>query len=325
MIERRGRTRQGQARRLAAAPASLAAAILLSAIGHQALADQRCSKGTDVRLIEIRFANAAGALPCKVIYRPETESDTLGIVSWQNLASEAACAARAREVTDRLSEEGWTCSDEVAAASERRTILATTAEKPVDGVTGGEPVVTPPAASPTAEAPHAVLPAEADANADAAAAEVPDRPARLLDNPDLPAPPAPLAALVREDLGELDTTLDGQLEAEIGAYGDLNDDAIDDALVVFTYRSAQPAYRQFLAVYMFDGSAYQLTATRPVGGTGSGTMDARIEGIDRGVVHLSMRAFEPGDASCCPSGTRRIALALRDLDLVEIDRNSPTR
>ena len=75
----------------------------------------------------------------------------------------------------------------------------------------------------------------------------------------------------------------------------------------------------------FDGETYQLTTTKPVGGTISATMGARVVAIDQGIIHLVLDAYEPGDASCCPSGTRHHALALRELDLVEIDGDAPTR
>lgn len=315
----------------------------LLAFGQQVQAeiatDQRCAKGADIRRIEIRFADDQGGLPCKVIYRPEAESDTIGIVSWQDLESPAACEAQAEEVIGRLTNEGWTCaldnSPTVADVPERvrdEAIPESTAVEPVvedsaqpiatlegpTDVTGVDAAATPGDQTPIEETPAA------DGEAGDSSDQV-DAYAELVANPELTPPSYGLAAMIEEDLAQLDVTLDGLLEATVAAYGDINDDDIDDALVLYTYRSPQPAYRQFLAAYVFDGDSYQLTATKPVSGNVSATMDARVETIDRGVVYMALKAFEPGDASCCPSGIRYLALALRDLDLVEIDSETPSR
>jgi hypothetical protein len=272
-------------------------------------ADHRCAKEDDVRLIEIRFEDEQQSLPCRVIYRPEAESDTVGTVSWPNFAKLDECVAQVEEVVTSLTEEGWACS-----ADDRLAHATGPAETAQESDADAAVAVVVEGAGPTE-------PAQTDAENPPADAP----PARLIDNPDLSAPPADLIALIKKDLQQLDSTLDGRLEAQIAQYGDLNADDIADALVLYTYSSPQPAYRQFLAAYLFDGETYQLTATKPVGGSAQATMDAKIEGIDQGIVHLSMQTYEPGDAACCPTGTRRIALALRNLDLVEIDRNTPTR
>ncbi len=273
--------------------------------------DQRCAKGADIRRIEIRFASDQGGVPCKVVYRPEVESDTLGIISWQNIPSLAACEAQANEVVERLTAEGWTCTadrqtDEVENVAELLEPVAAPVTELIRELNGA---AQPPAAG----------------GDESTAVRGDDEPARLIDNPNIAPPPEDLASLIKDDLDQLDTTLDGVLEAEIAGYGDLNADDIDDALVLYTFTSPQPAYRQTLAVYMFDGETFQLTATKPVGGTPSATMGARVAAIDQGIIHLVLDAFEPGDAACCPSGTRLQALALRELDLVEIDVDAPTR
>ena len=278
------------------------------------LNDHRCVKGADVRLIEVRLTEPDGTLPCKVIYRPEVESDILGIVSWQDIETTPACLAQAQEVVNRLTSEGWIC-----IASERRlegTVLART-----DPAAGRVDLESSEVESPSRRPSIAVIPPAGDSPP----LEELDEPAQFLVNPNLALPTDDLVALIEQDLERLDTTLDGVLEGMIAGYGDLNEDSLDDALVLYTYTSPQPAYRQFLAAYVFDGATYQLTATRPVSGNVSATMGAEIEAVDRGVIHLSLKAYEPGDSSCCPSGTRSMALALRDLELVEIDDRSPSR
>jgi len=306
-------------------PRSLAAAIgLLSlTLSPHAWADDtsdhRCVNGADIRLIEVRFTDPDGGLPCKVIYRPEAEDDNLGIVSWQDIASVPACHAQAHEVIDRLTDEGWTCTKDERPFD--ATVVALTAPVGADDVSIEETDVEIPS-GPVSEVPIARVQPQGDD--DDVVQEV-DEPAKFLRNPDISPPPSTLVSLIRQDLKQLDTTLDGLLEAMIAGYGDLNDDAIDDALVLYTYNSPQPAYRQFLAAYVFDGETYQLTATKSVSGNISATMDAQVDTIDRGVIHLTLKAFEPGDASCCPSGTRDLALTLSDLELVEVDAETPTR
>lgn len=280
--------------------------------------DYRCVKAADIRLIEVRFTEPDGGLPCKVVYRPEAESDTLGIVSWQDIETTPACFAQAIEVVDRLTGEGWTCT--VNDSPLEGTVLART-DPALAGAVDLESAEVEIPGGPADQPPLAVIPPLGD---DIPLEEV-DEPARFLENPDLAPPTDDLVALIEQDLDRLDTTLDGLLEGMVAGYGDLNEDGFDDALILYTYTSPQPAYRQFLMAYVFDGDTYQLTATRPVSGNVSATMGAEIEAIDRGVIHLSLQAFEPGDASCCPSGTRNLALALRDLELVEIDGRSPTR
>ncbi len=269
--------------------------------------DYRCGLGKDVRRIEIRFENELGDLPCRVIYRPELESDTVGTVSWRGITALSACMAQANEIIDRLTAEGWTC-----AAQD-------------DATTANDALPSRQVAQATQEQGVAVGDDDRRRDLDQRFAETEDRPAVLIDNPDIPPPAPDLAALIDQDLKRLDATLDGRLEAQIGKYGDLNADDVADALVLVTYVSPQPAYRQFLFAYLFDGKTYQLTATKSVSGSAQATRDAVILDVDQGIVHLSLRAFEPGDPSCCPSGTRQIALALRNLDLVPIEGAVLTR
>ncbi|MGI9436686.1 MAG: hypothetical protein ACR2Q4_17970 [Geminicoccaceae bacterium] len=267
----------------------------------------RCGKGDDIRRIEIRFESEDGDLPCRVIYRPEFESDTIGTVSWRGIADVEICKAQATEVVDRLTGEGWVCSKESGPSEPQGEFVQTADLGGLANQAPGEQRQTPD------------QPIEGGFETDEVGS------AELLDNPDLAAPSADLVALINADLGRLDATVDGKLEGQIANYGDLNADDIEDALVLFSYTSPQPAHRQFLAAYLFDGESYQLAATKPVGGSAYATMQAKVEQVDQGVVHLSLAAFEPGDPSCCPSGTRELALVLRNLDLVQVDSNAPTR
>ena len=288
--------------------------LMSSSSKAQTPSDHRCVNGADIRRIEIRFEDGLSKLPCRVIYRPETETDTVGIVSWRGLPDLASCEAQATAVIDRLRDEGWVCSSDQILDATAGDLLDTDADEEVEPPLVDE--VTIPTEEPGLDdnATSRDLPQE----------EV-DIPARLVDNPSLSPLPADLAATIERDLAALDTTLDGLLEAVVAGYGDLDGDELEDAVILYSYASPQPAYRQFLAAYMFDGETYQMRATRAIGGNINGTTAAKVEAIEDGVIRLSLRAFEPGDAACCPTGVREMAVALRDLDLVEIDAETLTR
>jgi hypothetical protein len=245
------------------------------------------------RLIEILFSNLRAGQPCKVIYRPESESDALGTVAWQDLGSADVCKGKANEIVSQLIDDGWSCT---LTRKAEATVTLTIPEQAVPGQ-----------------------------EASLRSADEIDRRTNLGVYPDLVQPSDELLALIEADLNRLEARLDGSLQAMISGYGDLNDDGIEDVLVLFSYQSPKPAYRQFLAVYMHDGEAFRLTATKPIGSYANDTTDAKVNAIERGVVYLTLQSFEPGDASCCPSGEYPLALALRDLEFVEIDADAPTR
>ena len=260
---------------------------------HRCINNDADAEHGGARLIEILFSNLSAGQPCKVIYRPESESDTLGTVAWQDLESTEVCTAKANEVVRQLLDDGWSCAHSRKAES----------------------IVT------------LTIPNQAtlDPKTPLRTTDEIDQRTNLGIYPNLDRPPDDLVALVDADLNSLEARLDGSLEAMIAGYGDLNEDGVDDALVLFSYQSPKPAVRQFLAAYMHDGETYRLTATKPIGSYTSDTTNAKVDAIDRGVVHLTLQSFEPGDAYCCPSGQRPLTLALRDLEFVEVDANAPTR
>jgi len=278
--------------------------VVFSSAQSEPLEDYQCGKGADIRRIEIRFEDEVDQLPCRVIYRPETENQSVGTVSWRGIATLENCQSQAQVVVDRLIAEGWSCATlSVSPENEAQEVIEAT----VDATS---------------------LDTEDEASKVDEGEEVEDeidQPAVLFENPSLGKPPSDLVTLIEQNLDKLDSTLDGTLQAQIAAYSDLNADDIDDALVLYTFVSPQPAYRQFLAAYLFDGETYQLTSTKPIASSSTDTKNAKIDKIDQGIIQIKLDAFEPGDESCCPSGVRELALALRDLELVEIDQSVPTR
>ena len=267
--------------------------------------DYLCGKDEDIRRIEIRFEDNTGQLPCRVVYRPETESDSVGTVSWRGIKKVEECKAQALQVVERLTAEGWSCAfvdNNEAKASPSAEVI--------------EVNLTAKTTIPTDDArPISRSLTEEETTADPV----------LLNSPNLNAPSTALTSAVETDLAKLATTLDGRLEAEIISYEDLNTDGLSDALAVLTYTSPQPAYRQFLTAYLSDGEAYQLTATRLIASSSTDTLNAALDDVDQGVIRLSLEAYRPGDESCCPSGVEQLSLALQGLELVEIKERTLTR
>lgn len=283
--------------------ASMMSAVVSSVALAQSAEDYLCGKEEDIRRIEIRFEDDSGQLPCRVVYRPETESDSVGTVSWRGINRVDECKAQALQVVERLTAEGWSCAfvDHKAKIGDPKVI---------------EVNLTAKTTIPTDD--------EQTIGAGLADEEFSPEPV-LLENPDLEPPSPELAFAVEEDLAKLAATLDGRLEAKIISYEDLNTDGISDALTVLTYASPQPAYRQFLTAYFFDGEAYQLAATRLIASSSTDTLNAALDEVDQGIIKLSLEAYRPGDKSCCPSGVEQLSLALRGLELVEIDKKVLTR
>ncbi len=283
--------------------------------------DYICAKNGDVRRIEIRFANDPSQLPCEVVYRPQSGDDAVGTVSWRGIDKVDQCKAQAVQVVDRLKSEGWACTQ--ISAPDRQD-----EDEPQEIIIDAQSAET----------------AEGGGRSDALAALAPDpaeeQPAPiedevvkddgplipvLLDNPDLSTPSPKLEATIKDNLEMIAGTLDGSLEAEILAYDDLNADDIDDALIIMTYVSPQPAYRQFLTAYLFDGDDYMLAATRLIASSSTHTLTAALDTVDEGTIKLILETYQPGDETCCPSGSEPLNLALEGLELVKIDENQPLR
>ena len=201
---------------------------------HRCVSNDVSNGDGGARQIEVLQADLVAGQPCKVIYRPEFDSETLGTVAWQNMDSVAACNEKADEIIRQLVDEGWTCTQPIKAES---ATAQTVQDSELEATEPG--------------------PRFEDEIDDATNFSV---------YPDLAPPSDDLRALIEADLNSLDARLDGRLQAMVAGYGDLNDDDVDDVLVLFTYQSPKPTHRQFLAAYMHDGEAYRLTATKPIGG-----------------------------------------------------------
>jgi hypothetical protein len=129
---------------------------------------------------------------------------------------------------------------------------------------------------------------------------------------------AVLEAIIEQNLVRLNDDVKGRFTADIGGYGDLDSDGLEDGVVFFTYESERLKHARFVAAYLYDGESYALAANKPVAGSDDNIHSADIDSIEDGVISLRLSVLEPGDASCCPSGQREQRLALRDGQLVEV-------
>jgi hypothetical protein len=136
---------------------------------------------------------------------------------------------------------------------------------------------------------------------------------------------AALEAIIEESLVRLNDGVEGRFAAEIGGYGDLDGDGLEDGVVFFTYESEDLKHARFIAAYLYDGQSYALAANKPVAGSDGQVPSAIIDAIADGVISLRLSVLEPGDGSCCPSSERRQRLVLRAGQLVEVTPSaSPT-
>ena len=129
---------------------------------------------------------------------------------------------------------------------------------------------------------------------------------------------AVLEAIIEQNLVRLNDGVEGRFTADIGGYGDLDGDGLEDGVVFFTYESERLKHARFVAAYLYDGESYALAANKPVAGSDDNMHSADINSIEDGVISLRLSVLEPGDASCCPSGERQQRLVLRDGQLVEV-------
>ena len=129
-----------------------------------------------------------------------------------------------------------------------------------------------------------------------------------------PASTEQLQSVVETNLASLNQSVDGDFEANIGQFGDLNNDGIDDAVVLFDYQSSTADFTQFVAAYLFNGENYHLAATKPVGGTDLAVRKVEVEGIANGSIQLRLVLNDSSQTE-----DRRAAMILKDGQLVETE------
>lgn len=303
-----------------------------------------CKSGDTIRRVVVEVGDLGTSLPCEVVYWKDNEAPGVRRVLWNARSDAAFCDAKAAGLVNKLSTAGWNCGGEGQAAG-NAAATPTIAPAPTPSTsTVATASPTDPAGAPDAAAVGRVVPA-----AEPQEALQPETTAGLAANLEATAPstPAPepaaaastvngsqevqtaavepaaapatgasldqLQTVIEANLSSLNQTVDGDFQAQIGEFGDLDNDGIDDAVVFFNYESSTADFTQFVAAYLFNGKDYHLAATKPVGGTDLAVRQVEVENIVEGSIQLRLVL---NDAS--QSENRRAAMILKDGQLVEI-------
>jgi hypothetical protein len=286
-----------------------------------------------VRLIELSGPDTTQGAACEVRYWRNAEAPGSGRSLWRANRDTDFCAARVRELIARLEAGGWTCNSSAQPAS----------AAPVPA-TGSAPKLAPQTEPrPAAAAPAQIGPAPGPEPAEATLAAKSPSPTASLTAPALfPAKPrshivartersgsdepvatppananaALLDQIVEQTLHSARELYGGHFQAELAAFGDLDDDGLQDAVVLITYQADRNEYVQYLVAYLFNGETFQSVATRNVGGRFLDALRADLQGIADGKILVELESLG-GGTTCC--ARRRSAFALQDGQLVEVE------
>jgi hypothetical protein len=298
--------------------------VLIVLAGSAAASEVRCVRGDDaIRRVEIAVQDPNQNVPCEVVYWKDTEQPGVRTVLWNAQTDADFCERKADELVAKLQGGGWSCtaSGEERAAS--RPTPTAVESSPTESSAPPSAAAKPDSSRATTDqAPPAAVaePAPSPQPAPTVRAALAPPPAEIEPGPaqaEVPPGGAALDAIIQQNLARLNDGVDGKFAAEIAAYGDLNGDGLEDGLVFFTYESQRLGQARFVAAYLFDGDSYTLAATKPLAGSDHNVQSAKIESIEDSVIALRLTILEPGDAACCPSGTRDEVLVLRDGQLVD--------
>lgn len=309
-------------RHLVHLPAILAAGFAAGAAQAAEKSHYNCRSGEIVRRVVIEVGDLATSLPCEVVYWKDTEAPGVRRVLWNAKTDAGFCDDKAAGLVDKLATSGWQCDLSGAGAPTEQAAVAPASQPAgTDSSADSESVSSLDAAAPQPSA--TPLPSNATEGssttpswADPAARSNETETAAIEP---AAAPPSPviteqLRGVIAQNLESLNKSVDGDFEAEVGQFGDLNADGLDDAVVFFNYQSSNADYTQFVAAYLFNGDSYHLAATKPVGGTDRAIEKVEVEDIVNGSILLRLQL---NDAS--QTEDRRAAMTLKDGQLIEIE------
>lgn len=285
-----------------------------------------CRSGELVRRVIIEVGDLGTGLPCEVVYWKDSEAPGVRRVLWNARTDPEFCEAKAAGLVEKLDNSGWRCdrNDETAAADQTPPQVQppaprydTNATVPtVDAATVGndvrptEPAIASPLPAPSPQTSTSPAPPAPETTTSAQTAALAPPAATPLQGQSTEQ----LQTVIAQNLDSLNKSVDGDFKAEVGQFGDLNADGLDDAVVFFNYQSSTADFTQFVAAYLFNGDSYHLAATKPVGGTERAVGKVEIEDIVNGSIFLKLQL---NDAS--QTENRRAAMALKDGQLVEIE------
>jgi len=304
-----------------------------------------CTSGNLVRRVIVEVGDLSTNLPCEVVYWKDTEAPGVRRVLWNARTDTSYCDAKAVGLIDKLANAGWSCggNDQSAAAVVPPSNAVATPAAPADPANTAVPSVDAattvarvqptPAPAPAAPEPQVQQPAPAPEGDGTSLAAATPEPAPLPSTPEQPQatenletaavqPSAPsgsstvnqLQTVIQANLSSLNQSVDGDFQAQIGDFGDLNNDGIDDAVVFFNYESSAADFTQFVAAYLFNGESYHLAATKPVGGTDLTVRQVLVEEIVDGLIQLRLVLNDAAQTE-----DRRAAMVLKDGQLVETE------
>lgn len=288
-------------------PAVLLATVGVTAAQAAEKSQTVCTSGDLVRRVVIDVGELSTGLPCEVVYWKDKEAPGVRRVLWNARSDAAFCDGKAAGLVDKLASAGWNCDSEgqsLDAAATPAGAGATAGIEPAAPAPATQPSAAPAQTSPALQTPEAAQGTTAGDNVQTAA--IPNA------EPSDPANLDQLQAVIQSNLSSLNQTVDGDFRAQIGDFGDLNNDGTDDAVVFFNYESSTADFTQFVAAYLYNGQDYHLAATKPVGGTDLAVRQVQVEEIVDGLIQLRLLL---NDAS--QSEDRRAAMILKDGQLVE--------
>ena len=318
-------------RYLTSLPAVLASSLIVTVTANAAEKSRyQCQSGDVVRRIVIEVGDLSTGLPCEVVYWKDNEAPGVRRVLWNARTDAGYCMEKASGLAEKLGSSGWQCSAVGEAASSAEQAVLSTPSSPaqtannnlnatvpaLDAATVGDNTQTANQAGLTGGTSSA-LPTETPATSTLPTTSSPETQTAELTPPSTPLSAEAneqLQSVIAQNLTSLNQQVDGDFKAEVGRFGDLNADGLDDAVVLFNYESSTEDFTQFVAAYLFKGDGYHLAATKPVGGTERAVQGVEVENIVNGSILLRLYL---NDAS--QTEDRRAAMALKDGQLIEIE------
>lgn len=311
-------------RHLLSLPAILALGFATATANAAEKNEYTCRSGETVRRVVVEVGDLGTGLPCEVVYWKDSEAPGVRRVLWNARSDARFCDTKAAGLVEKLNNSGWDCDGggETAALGQPSSATQQPESRPVETTPNAtvpavdaatvakdlrstEPALASPA--PTSQPEATTSPALTDTTSTQTAALTPTTPLQEQATEQLQAE-------IAQNLESLNKSVDGDFQAEVGQFGDLNADGFDDAIVFFNYESSTADFTQFVAAYLFDGDGYHLAATKPVGGKERAVEKVEVENIVDGSILLKLHL---NDAS--QTGSRSAAMTLKNGQLVEIE------
>ena len=248
------------------------------------------------RYIEIEVDNLQTGLPCSVIDRRDADTQA---VLWRAEFERDFCRRKAEETRSILEGRGWTC--EPHAEDERQGLLQRLASWPSKARTSAKTRVV--AAWRCIEGDLSIKPQQSA------------RPPVPAAKPDLPENQIaswgnePLQEAVERDLSTIGQDVIGEESTLDAAFGDLNDDGRDDAIVVLTRNADRGASHRMLMAYLRNDQAYNLVDVWILS-----VPDQDVDGgvtlaIEDGAVRLETCCEDQADPTILVLDNRKLAYA----------------